>query len=133
RPMRVPRLGRALGELGDAPAPETIAAWLETVIALQQTAADAPEFYAQTARSLVELVELDLGLVLLYRNEAWSIAASHTVDDRVSPHFSRTLLRNVLKARRTFYQDWRSLEVQTESLANIECVVVSPIFGLHDD
>lgn len=133
RTMRAPRLGRALGELGDAPAPETIASWLETVIALQQTAADTPEFYAQTARALVELVELDVGLVLNYRNGGWTIAASHVVDDRVSPHFSRTLLQQVLSARRTFYQDWRSLKVQAESLTNIDCVVVSPIFGLNDD
>src|SRR4029077_6591714 len=124
RVMRGPRLGRALGELGETPAPETIAAWLETVIALQQTAADTPEFYAQTSRALVELVELDLGLVLSCRNDAWMITASHAVDDRVSPHFSRTLLRQVLTARRTFYQDWRSLNVQAESLTNIDCVVV---------
>src|SRR5262249_29492912 len=51
-------------QLGDAPAPQTLTHWFETLIAVQQAAAGSPEFYEQTARALVELIGLDRGLVL---------------------------------------------------------------------
>jgi adenylate cyclase len=133
RPAHDPRQSRPLGPLGDTPSPETIAAWLETVLALQQTAADAPEFFPQTARALVELVNLDVGLVLLQRSGVWDVAGSHVINDRLTPRFSRTLLNRVLAERRTFFQDARSLEMQTQSLANLDYVVASPIFGVREN
>ncbi len=125
--------GRRLSELGDAPAPESITSWLETVISLQHAAADTPEFFHQTARALVELMDLDLGQVLLLRDGNWAVAASMAADNQVSTRFSRTLLKQMLIERRTFYQDAWTLKVNSESLANVDCVVVSPIVGLRNE
>jgi adenylate cyclase len=106
---------------------------LEAVIALQQTAADATESYQHTARALVELIGLDLGLVLLRTAEGWAIAGSHVTSDSVSVSYSRTLLNHVATERRTFYQDVNMFKSASVSLGEIEAVVASPIFGRHDD
>jgi adenylate cyclase len=127
------RLARPLSDLGDAPAPETIAHWLEVVIALQGLAAGSHEFFEQTAQSLVELVGLDLGLVLLRRDDHWEVAARYATSNSITTHFSRTLLKQVVAQRRTFYQDVQTLPTPSESLRAVDAVVVSPIFGLQDD
>lgn len=135
QPIRPPapgQVGRPLTQLGDAPAPEILAHWLETVIALQRSAADLPELYDHAAGALVELIGLDEGLVLLRRNGNWETVAAHTSGTRGGSGFSRTLLDRVVAQRRTFYQDLK-LFAQPTSLAGVEAAVVSPIFGLHDE
>jgi adenylate cyclase len=119
--------------LGDAPSPENLTQWLERVIQLLNPAGGDPDFHKQVARALVDMVGLDLGMVLNYRDGAWSIAAVHATDDRCSPTFSRTLLQRVLAERRTFYQNLAALVDLTASMAGLESVVASPVFGLHDD
>jgi adenylate cyclase len=42
-------------------------------------------------------------------------------------------LKHVVEERRTFFQDLDNVKIQSQSLANVEAVVVSPIFGLTDD
>lgn len=123
----------SLNELGEAPAAEKMAYWLETVIALQRSVAGSAEFYQQTARAMVELVNLDVGLVLCRQGNNWSIAAHHSADGNASLHFSRSLLNHVATQRQTFYQDVGAWTAQTVNLENIAAVVVSPIFGLNDD
>lgn len=112
---------------------EALAEWFERVIDLQQAAAGSPEFYQQTARALVDMIGLDLGLVLLSRNNSWVIAGSHAADDKVRVEFSQTLLKHVVSKRRTFYQDLETLGLESVSLASLEAVVASPIFGLGQD
>jgi adenylate cyclase len=125
---------RALGEQGgDTCNPETLTHWLETVLDLQQAAAGSAEFYRQTAEALVKLIGLDLGLVLLRRQDRWTVAGTSAVDDTVSIHYSRTLLDHVATTRTTIYQDISAWQVSAVSLANVEAVVVSPIFGVHED
>jgi adenylate cyclase len=85
-----------LRSLGDTPSAETLARWLETIIALQRSPADLREFFAQTARALVELVGLDLGMVLLREQEAWKVAGHYTTSSTISSRYSRTLLARVL-------------------------------------
>jgi adenylate cyclase len=120
-------------ESGETPSAEALAKWFERVIHLQQAPAGSPEFYQQTALAVVDLIGLDLGLVLLSRNDSWVIAGSFAGNDTVSVQFSRTLLNHVVSQRRTFYQDLKSLRLEAMSLANIESVVASPIFGLEED
>ncbi|MBV9123664.1 MAG: adenylate/guanylate cyclase domain-containing protein [Planctomycetes bacterium] len=124
---------RPLSDLGEAPAPENLAHWLETVISLQRLPAGSGDFHEQTARALVDLVGLDQGLVLLRREEAWRAVACHPPADLAQTSFSRTLLTHVLQERRTFYQSLDSLPVRSESLGKVEAVVVSPIFGVEDE
>ena len=54
------------------------------IIELQQTGAESPEFYGKTARALVDLVDMDLGLVLLRREASWKIAGSAAVSSKIS-------------------------------------------------
>jgi adenylate cyclase len=122
-----------LKALGDAPGPETVARWLEQVIALQRAPAGSKEFYDQTARALVELVGLDLGMVLLRHDGNWEIAGHHAANASVSSRYSRTLLNQAVADRRTFFQDLSSRKANTESLLDLEAVVVSPVFGLNDE
>src|SRR5262249_2284666 len=62
-------------------------------------------FYAQTARILVDMVGLDLGMVLLRRDWTWEVAARHATDPASSAQFSPALLSHVISEGRTFYQD----------------------------
>jgi adenylate cyclase len=126
-----PRLN--LNALGNNLTPETITTWLETVIGLQRSAADAKEFFDKTAKAVVELIGLELGMVLLQKKDKWDIVGYHAANDRVNSRYSRTLLKHVVQERRTFYQDYDNMQVQTQSLANVDAVVVSPIFGLNDE
>jgi adenylate cyclase len=122
-----------LNALGDAPAPEQIAHWLETVVALPRSSTGSKEFYDQTARAVVDLVGLELGMILLRRPDKWEIVGYHAVNSHVNSRYSRTLLKHVVDERRTFFQDLDNVKIQAQSLANVEAVVVSPIFGLADD
>jgi adenylate cyclase len=122
-----------LDVLGDAPAPEILAQWLERVIHLQHSVGGATDFPRQVARALVELVGLDLGMVLLHRDGIWSVAAVHAPDEHCTLNFSRTLLARVLAERRTFYQNAGGPADPALSLQGVEAVVASPIFGLKDE
>jgi len=122
---------QTLLSLGDKITPERLTQWLETVIALQKSGSDLAEYYQQTAGALVDLLGLDLGLVLLRTGDDWSIVGSRAANDRVSVHFSRSLLKHVVSQRRTFYQDVDLGEGQA-SLADVLAAVVSPIFGMQD-
>src|SRR5262249_15549580 len=57
------RRGRPLSFLGEAPNPESMTQWLETVIGLERSGAGTPEWYEEIAHSLVDLVSLELGMV----------------------------------------------------------------------
>src|SRR5262245_30680855 len=124
---------RSLKSLGESPSPEEIARWLASVIGLQRAPAGSKEFYQQTAQALVELVDLELGMVLLRRQFKWEIVGHHAVSDQVSSPYSRTLLNHVIKERRTFYQDGEVRQLESESLTDVSAVVVSPIFGLENE
>ena len=120
-------------DLGDAPPPEKLASWMERVLTLQQSAADTPEFLKQTARAVVEMIGLDVGMVILRKGDEWTVAAGHAADDRASMRYSRTLVSHVVKERRTFFQDLEALAEQAVSLQTVDAVVVSPIFGIQDE
>ena len=48
-----------------------MARWFEALIGVQRAAASSPDFFAQTARAVVELIGLDCGLVLLRHQDDW--------------------------------------------------------------
>jgi adenylate cyclase len=126
---------RLFDNLGEPAGPETMANWLETVLALQRSGTSPAEFYEQTAQALVNLVGLDVGLVMLCQGDKWQVVARSAqpgVSSGFGREFSQTILRQVAAEKRTFYQDLGALNSQ-ESLRNIDAVVASPIFGLHED
>jgi adenylate cyclase len=129
----------ALPSLGEAPSLETLTQWMETVLALQRSDASPAEFYGQTAHALVRMVGLDVGLVLTYGEKGWKVVARAAADDDDSNapaitgrEFSQTVLRHVLAEKQTFFQDLGQMK-QQESLRSVDAVVVSPVFGLHEE
>ena len=138
QPVRRPESVKLFPGLGDAPPPETLARWMETVLALQRFDAGPAEFHAQAAHSLIDMIGLDVGLVLLRGDKGWQVAARAARadgDDRPSVggrEFSQTVLAQVLAGKQTFYQDLALMKSQ-ESLMSVDAVVASPIFGLQDE
>ena len=127
----------SLGTMGGTPPPEVLTQWMETVLALQRSDASPPEFYAQTARAMVSMIGLDVGLVLLHGEKGWHVVARSAREEDDSRRitgreFSQTLLRHVLAEKQTFYQDLGQMKAQ-ESLKSVDAVVVSPIFGLNEE
>jgi adenylate cyclase len=119
--------------LGPAPAAETFTHWLETVIAVQRAAAGSPEFFAQTARAVVDLVGLDRGLVLL-RQGRWIVQArsvAHETDAPAGREFSLTVLERMAAEHRTVYQASGTLP-SSESLRGVEAVVAAPVLDVDD-
>lgn len=113
---------------GDAPDSETLTQWFETVVRVQQAAANSAEFYEHTAAAVVQLVGLDEGLVLLRSGGSWEIVARHGADDADEEPVSQRILDDVLLKRRTFYRGLEDLS-PTASLANVSAAVASPITG----
>jgi len=125
---------KQLSNLGEAPTPEQIAQWLETVLSVQRAAAGSNEFYSETARALVDLVGLDHGLVLKRVQRAgqpvsWEATAEYPPPTGATPRWSMTLLKHMVEQRRTLYQSIQSNDL-TISLIGVEAVVVSPMFDV---
>jgi adenylate cyclase len=118
---------RPLHGLGETPDPETLAHWFETVITVQQAAATSEEFLRETARAVVDLVGLDRGLVLLKRGDDWQVVAMHGDEHYPGRSYSRGVLDEVLRDRRTLYRNL-SADALRESLVNIDAVVAAPVF-----
>jgi adenylate cyclase len=121
------------------PSPETLARWMETVLALQRSDASPAEFYTQAARSMIDMIGLDVGLVLLHGEKGWRVtarAAREGDDDAKrqtsAREFSQTVLAHILDEKQTFYQDLDRMRSQ-QSLRSVGAVVASPIFGLQDE
>jgi adenylate cyclase len=124
-----------MSRLGPVPTCETLAYWLETVIAVQRAAAGSPEFFQQTARAVVELIGLDRGLVLLLRLGRWAVqaryAASDESDSPAGREFSLTMLDRMARERRTLYQAAGTMP-PSESLRGVEAVVAAPVLDADD-
>jgi len=114
--------------LGDSPKAEQVAVWFEGLLVVQRAAAGSDEFYQETANVIVDMVGLDKGMVLIREGEnEWEVAARSFSNDRESGRFSRTVLKQVVEQKRTWYQACDDDVNWTESLAGVESVVASPI------
>jgi adenylate cyclase len=115
-----------------APSAETLTRWFETLLGVQTAAAGSQEFYADTARAVVQLVGLDRGLVLLKQADDWQAVAAYSIKSGDQRQFSRRVLAQVTSQQRTYFQKLDA-NVLAQSLANIEAVVASPIFDEQGD
>jgi adenylate cyclase len=120
----IARLARDMEAIG----PETLARWFEAVISVQLASASSDEFYRQTAQAVVGLVGLDLGMVLLKRENRWEVIAEHSTGHEASREYSNSILERVCRERRTFYNGITDAET-TASLSGVLAVVAAPIFG----
>jgi signal transduction histidine kinase len=123
---------QTLQTLRDTPTPEVLMHWFEAVVAVQRATPTSPEYYDQTARALLDLVNLDTGLILLRNGDAWRVVARAFRDEGApGREFSYTILNRVVQERRTFYQSGMSSS-QSDSLYHVQSVVASPIFDAQD-
>lgn len=116
---------------GRVPSAETLAQWFEALLGVQRGAAGSSEYYADTARAVVELVGLDRGLVLLRRQHVWEVVASHSASGNDNRQFSQRVLLQVKSERRTFFQSFQDANAG-QSLTGVEAIVASPIFDEKD-
>lgn len=113
----------------DTPEPGMLMRWFEAVLMVQHTSPSAPDYYARTASSLVELVNLDSALVLRRTATGWSVLGRAFRDEGSGGReFSLTILQRVCEQKRTFYRSRLSGDSQSESLAATLSVVASPLF-----
>src|SRR5262249_42399860 len=76
QPVKATHVGLAAGfesaptvepaAIGESPSPEVLTHWMETILALQRAGGEAKDFYDRTARALVSMIGLDVGLVILF-------------------------------------------------------------------
>ena len=120
-------LPKKLRDLGQAPKSSTLARWFEQIILVQRAAIGSAQFYEQTARALVELIDLDQGIVLLRKDGGWEILATAAASAIEPRAYSRTILEQMAQNRRTYFQI-APVPALSKSLHGIEAVVASPIF-----
>lgn len=106
---------------------------LENINKLQAELSVGEHYNNQIAKQLVEMAELDIGMVLLLTNDSWVISGCYTANENVSVRYSTTLVKNVVEQKKTFFQDLSNLEEKGQSLVNLEAAVISPILDFHDN
>ena len=121
-----------LAHLDDSPTTSQLTKWFEALLEVQQSAAGSTEFYRETAEAIVEMINLDRGLVLLRQGEDWEIMGRHARVESEGALFSRTVLSQVVDQRRTFFRGITKIE-RERSLLGIEAVVASPIFDANKE
>jgi adenylate cyclase len=102
------------------------------LLSVQKAAAGSTEFYQETARAVVDLVGLDMGMVLVRRGAGWETKAMHEAAESRFSRVSQAVLNHVLNQRRTFYRALAEME-QSASLAQVDAVVASPVFDARDE
>jgi adenylate cyclase len=110
--------------LADAPGAAELARWFESLVAVQSAAASSPDFFAETARAVVELIGLDCGFVLLRSGPDWIAQGCHQSPPDRETRFSKLILETVCRERRTLFN---GLPAPTASLEGVTAVVASPI------
>jgi signal transduction histidine kinase len=114
----------------ETPTAEMLMRWFEVVLTLQHMSPSSPHYYDQTARDLVELGGMDVGLVLRRTSTGWSVVGRAYRDEGVpGREFSLTILNRVAEQKRTFYRSRFSPGSQSESLSSIFSLVASPLFA----
>ena len=104
---------------------------LENINKLQAELSVGEHYNNQIAKQLVEMADLDIGMVLLLTNDKWVISGCYTANENVSVRYSTTLVKNVVERKKTFFQDLSNLEEKGQSLVNLEAAVISPILDFH--
>jgi adenylate cyclase len=110
--------------------PESLIRALQAVLDVLHSATGSPDFLAQAARAVVDLVRLDSCRVLMLEEEQWK---THTV--QAAPHVlaeedwhpSRQILNRVRQGKKTTWQAPELAVAPTHSLCGVKAVVAAPI------
>ncbi|MBL9123753.1 MAG: adenylate/guanylate cyclase domain-containing protein [Planctomycetaceae bacterium] len=126
-PLGLPAAAVAWKSPADSQSTRSLVRWFQAVTDLLHRAVSSDDFFQEAARAVVELVGLDAGQVLLWRNGDWERAAVAMRDPQGSPPAepSNRILQRLLTDQRTFWQD--VLGDEKQSLTGIHGVLASPI------
>ncbi|BBO33679.1 adenylate/guanylate cyclase domain-containing protein [Lacipirellula parvula] len=108
--------------------------WLETILGVFQSAANAHDFSEQAARAAVKIVGLDAAAVLRCEEGRWKTEALYAADQRPGENQSawapsQTLLGWVRRDRRTFRHVPPTGPDTPRSLQNVSALVAAPILN----
>lgn len=120
----------ALAPIGASLEEETLLQWLESVLAVFQSAASTRDFPEQAARAAVKIVGLDAAAMLRTTGEGrWRVEAVHSAvaDAGQAWDPSRTLLGRVWRERRTFRHVPSLGDDTPRSLQEVSALVAAPI------
>ena len=109
---------------------DQLMAWLQAFLGLLQSAAGSEDFYIKAASALVDLIQLDSGLVLFRDNNIWEEKARHLSRHKEIPldwRPSTRILNNVFREKKTFWQ----VPETSSSMFNLDAVVAAPILDRH--
>lgn len=105
--------------------------WLESVLGVFQSAANSLDFPEKAARAVVNIVGLDAAAMICRDDEGrWNVEAIHSDNPNVDTAAwrpSNTLLGEVVRERRTFFQPLVAGSARSDSLANVSALVAAPI------
>lgn len=102
---------------------------LQAAIDVFQSAQSSRDFFRRAVQAVVDLVGLDAGRVLLWKNGRFELVAAHTAEqfeERTTLPTSNSVLKKVREQKRTLWQ-LGGKEDLTASLVNVQSVVASPI------
>ena len=113
--------------------PQSLLYRLEQLVVVLQASASSPDFMQQVARSAVELIELDHGAVVLWKEDHWANVATATAglvpDSEWTP--SRSLLNLMRTNRRTTWSSPQQAfaDGAQPSLMDVVAYVAAPILN----
>ena len=111
---------------------ELILNWIQTAMEVLQSAASDTEFFERAARAVVEVAELEVGMVLLFRDGEWKVASQNArpgVPPERIPQPSRFALKKACEEKKTFWLDPSELPEIRDSLEGVRSIVVAPILA----
>jgi class 3 adenylate cyclase len=104
------------------PSPATLSHWFAALSSLNHWATSLQELYVQAARSAVEAIGLDGGIVLRLRDGQWEIAASFLPRPELGIHYERAALDALRASAQTLFHG-----SDDSSESNTTAVVLSPL------
>ena len=114
--------------LGKAPSAGTLGAWFAALSKIQRAAAGSSLFFETAAAAICDPGGLDAGMVLLFEEGDWMIAASRIVRPELGVAFRRDVLEQVVAERRGLFHESGAVRA-AETAEGFRAVAVCPFFN----
>jgi adenylate cyclase len=115
---------------------EALVRWLQTSMAVLQSAASSSDFFQKAAQAIVTIVGCDIGRVLLLEDGQWKTLVVHRADEtetsEPSPP-SLNVLQRLANEKRTFWLALQPSETLPGSLMGVESIVAAPILDRAEE
>ena len=109
--------------LGQSPGATTLARWFESLGKLQRSVAGSQEFFDEAVQAVIQPGGLDVAMLIMKQDEAWTIRASHVTNPGLGVGYCREFVEKVAEKRQTFFHE----DVLEEGSSENDSIVVSPV------